>query len=263
MSGEPIIVVVRNCNFKQWSEFALKQLDNLEQIPNSNFLIFTAESFDKRLKPCKILAQYCQVEKFDLIPPWRTDLIASSIRQVAQSINLKLTDSVVNYLTVAIGNDTARQKSELQKLATYTNNNQLLLQQVKVGVTVNTCNYYELANAIRTGQTRLTFELASHLLSLGEYPLSITAILISQFRTWIAVKAAREQKITKISDIASIARLNNPQRIYYLKQEVERVALMKLVNAQTLLFDLEICLKQGERPQLIPIKLLAVARLFS
>jgi DNA polymerase-3 subunit delta len=46
--------------------------------------------------------------------------------------------------------------------------------------------------------------------------------------------------------IAQAADINNPKRVYFLRQEVQAISLQQLLNAFPLLLNLEADLKRGE-----------------
>jgi DNA polymerase III subunit delta len=253
------LVVVGNCDFKVFSEEMLRQLIDL---PASTHLILTSTSIDKRLKGCKQLLRFARLKQFELISPWRTDLIANAIATRSKQFDLKLSKPVVNYLAKAIGNDNVRIDSELQKLAIYANGKVINLQIVKGLIPTTTQTSLELADAIRLGKVERAIELLEELNSRGEYPLKIVSTLQTQFRTWLIVKAAIEKGIKSDLEIARLARLGNFKRMYYLRQEVRNINVRSLSDALTKLLDLEVALKSGIGiNQMLPI-LLIVLRLF-
>lgn len=241
------VVVIENCNFRQFGEPGLEMLECLADLPDTTHLIFTAPRIDKRLKVSKHLLKYSQLKEFFLIPPWRTDLIATSMMIVARHLNLRLSRETLNYLATAIGNNTARTASELQKLAVYSNGRQITLAQAQGLVPCTTQTNLELASALRQGMSDLGASLLHQLLGRGEHPLVIVSTLITQFRTWLWVKAALSKGITSNKEIADLAGVGNPKRIYYLREEVKGISLLSLKSALTELLDLEIALKRGAK----------------
>ena len=127
------LIVVENCDFKQFGEMGLELLQILPQLPATTHLVFTAAVIDKRLKVVKHLLQFGKLKEFTLIPPWRTDLIENAIATTAKQMNLSIARDAVSYLAVAIGNDSARRVSELEKLYQFPK----IVLQLRDGLFVN------------------------------------------------------------------------------------------------------------------------------
>jgi DNA polymerase III subunit delta len=268
------VVVVEDCNFSnqfQFGERQLEMLQGIDRIPDTTLLIFIAASIDKRLKLVKHLLKHGQLKEFPLIPPWRSDLIAQAISQATAKLNaaqdkalkLILSRGCVNYLAGAIGNDLTRVDSELRKLAVYAQGKPLTKAEVEALVPCQTQNTLQLAEAIRKGDAARVVTLLNELLSRSEVPMVILTTLITQFRTWLWVKSVLTD-CTKRKDveIAQICGIGNPNRLYYLRQEVAATPVKSLAQAVTYLFDLEVSLKQGSGANSMLPVILAIARLF-
>lgn len=257
------VVVVENCQFNQFGEQQLEILQILSNLPISTTLIFTGRSIDKRLKVAKYLLKHGKLQEFEIIPPWRTDLIEAAIANRAKQQRLALTRSVVAYLASAIGNDLARMDSELTKLKAYANGQPLSLAEVKRLVSSTMHSSLQLAEAMRKGDMALTIQLLRELRSRAEIPLVILSTLLTQFRTWLWVKCAiSDQARRKDTEIAQLCGIGNPKRLYYLRQEVAKTSVIKLTQAVTCLFELEGDLKQGGNSDVIMPALVGIARLF-
>lgn len=257
------VAIVENCQFNQFGEQQLEILQILPSLPNSTILIFTGKSIDKRLKVAKYLLKHGKLHEFEIIPPWRTDLIEAAIAHRAKQQKLALAQPVVVYLASAIGNDLARMDSELTKLKAYANGQPLSFAEVKRLVSSTTHSSLQLAEAMRKGDMALTMQLLHELRSRAEIPLVILSALLTQFRTWLWVKCAlSDQTRRKDTEIAQLCGVGNPKRLYYLRQEVAKTSLISLIQAVTWLFDLEGDLKQGANPDVMMPALVGVVRLF-
>ncbi|MBD2608964.1 DNA polymerase III subunit delta [Scytonema hofmannii FACHB-248] len=265
------LIVVEDCNFKQFDDDMLKTLSLLPQIPDFSHLVFVAPSFDKRLKVSKFLILHAMLLEFMLIPPWRTDLIAQSISSQAKSLKLLLDTNTVDYLAQAIGNDLTRAESELQKLAIYGEGRRLTNAEVQALVPSRTQSSLQLAEAIRENNARKAITLLNELLARAEFPLVICATLSTQFRTWLWVKTAicaSQQRFAIVSgvkldgEIAKVCQIANPKRVYFLKKEVAATSELALAQAVTLLLELEVSLKRGAKTDSMLPSILTIARLF-
>ena len=254
------LVVVENCDFKQFGSTGLSILECLSRLPDSTDLVFVAPSIDKRLKVAKYLLEMGELKEFSLIPPWRTDLIANSIKAQAQELKLQLTSKVINYLTKAIGNDPTRSYRELTKLAVYANGNRVTDAQAQALVPCTAQTSLQLAEAVRIGQAGSVVSLLNSLLARAEFPLVIVATLITQFRTWLWVKAAINSAVKSDNQMAQLCGVGNPLRMYFLRQEVKGTSVRSLCGALTLLLDLEVALKSGADPEIILPALLRIVQ---
>ncbi|WP_263053648.1 DNA polymerase III subunit delta [Oscillatoria nigro-viridis] len=248
--------------FKHFGELGLELLQILPQLPTTTHLVFTAAVIDKRLKAVKHLLQFGKLLEFNLIPPWRTDLIESAIATTAKQMNLSIARDAVSYLAVAIGNDSARMVCELEKLAIYAAGARITKEAAFALVAATKASSFQLAEALLKGQALATIKLLDELLSRAEFPLAIIATLQTQFKTWLWVKATLNSG-GKLSDseIASICGISNPKRLYFLKQEVKEVSANCLSRSLSILFDLEIALKTGDKPDSILPALLGITQL--
>jgi DNA polymerase-3 subunit delta len=255
------LIVVENCDFKQFGEMGLELLQILPQLPATTHLIFTAAVIDKRLKVVKHLLQFGNLKEFTLIPPWRTDLIESAIGTTAKQMNLSIARDAVSYLAVAIGNDSARRVSELEKLAIYAAGARITKEAAFALVPATTASSFQLAEALLKGQAVAAIKVLDELLSRAEFPLAIIATLQTQFKTWLWVKATLNSGQRSDSEIASMCGISNPKRLYFLKQEVKEVSANSLSRSLSILFDLEIALKTGDKPDSMLPALLRISQL--
>ncbi len=263
LSGGKRLVVVEDCNLKQWGDIQLESLQQLAQIPDATIVVFLATNVDKRLKIYKHLIKHGQCFELSLIPPWRTDLIAEAIATQAKRMKLRLPKDVLEYLAEAIGNDMIRATSELCKLATYANGQSICLTKVQSLIPCQTQSNLQLAEAIRNGESEAVMRLIDELLARSEPVMVMVATLLTQFRTWLWVKSAISNGIKNNTEIAQICNVGNPNRLYYLRQEVSKIPLKPLIQAVTMLVDLEMSIKQGAvQANAIMPSLLAIARLF-
>jgi DNA polymerase-3 subunit delta len=262
LTGGKKLVIVENCHLKQWGDTELETLQQLVQVPEFTILVFVATNVDKRLKIYKHIVKYAKLFEFPLIPPWRTDLIEKAIATQAKKIKLVLSKDAVEYLAEAIGNDMTRAATELRKLYIYGNGRQLELAEVKELVPCQTQNSLQLASAIRQGESNQVLHLLDDLLSRSEPLMVIVATLLTQFRTWLWVKSAIVSGVKKDSELAQLCSISNPNRIYYLRQEVANTSIKALAKAVTMVLDLEMSIKRGTESKDLLLIILSVSRLF-
>ncbi len=257
------VVVIENCNLREFGEPGLELLQPLAKLPESTHLIITANAIDRRLKVSKFLLDKGKVVEYKLIPPWREDLLVKAVESEAKTMGLKLTKDAARYLTNAIGNDSERRNQELEKLLLYAGDYKLSESQVAQLVAINSQTSLQLASAIKAGQALLVAQLTQELLAKGEPPLKLIATLITQFRTWLWTKLAIAQGLKSNTEIAKVANVVNVNRVYYLRQEVAKCSMRNLAKAESLLYDLQIACQQGMKTDCLQSKLLLICELFS
>jgi DNA polymerase-3 subunit delta len=267
-SGSRFVWLVDTTITQHCSSDLLTELERtLPQIPDSSVLLLTApKKPDGRLKSTKLIKKMAaQVREFSPIPPWKTELLEQRVKEVAGELGVKLTGSAVQLLAESAGNDTRLIYSELTKLQLYAigSNKSIDVEAIAALVQSNTQNSLKLASAIREGKTSLALELVADLIGHNEPALKIVATLVGQFRTWLWVKLAVKTGERDQKAIAQAAEIANPNRIYYLRKEVQSLSLAKLQKALPLLLELEWSLKKGaEETAILQTKAIELCRLF-
>ncbi len=251
-AGERLIwladaTVCQNC-----SPDLLEELKRtIPEIPSSSHLLLTsAKKPDGRSKVTKLLQKHGKIQEFSLIPPWKTDQLSQRVQEIAQKIGVKLTPQALNLIAESIGNDTRQLWGELEKLKLYQgiSKQPLKAEEVSRLIIANTQSSFQLANAIRQGNTPEALRLVTDLINRNEPPLKIVATLVGQFRTWTVVKLMVEKGERNEKVIAEAAEIGNPKRLYFLRQEIQAISSQRLLKALPLLLDLELSLKRGADP---------------
>lgn len=220
----------------------------LKVVPEtSHLLLTTSKKPDGRLGSTKLLRKYAEVRDFSLIPPWKTELIAAQVRRVAQEFELKLTNKAIALLVESVGNNTRQLWNELEKLKIYWGENNQALDDKIVAelVLCNTQNSLQLAAAIRAGKIEQALGLVTDLINRNEPALKIVATLVGQFRTWSIIKLMQQSGEKDHKAIAAAAGINNPNRLYFINQEIQKTTSKQLLATLPLLLELEHSLKSG------------------
>ena len=234
------------------SQELLSELERtLPVIPSNSHLLFTtSKKPDRRTSATKLVQKYAKFQEFTPIPPWKTDAIAQQVEELAHQQQVQLTPAAVEALANAVGNDTRRLWTELEKLSLYAGESQtpLDVSVITALVSCHTQSSLQLATAIRKGDTHKALGLVTDLLNRNEPSLKIVATLVGQFRTWLIVKLMLKAGEKNEKAIASAAGINNPKRLYFIRQEIKSLSVEKLVSIFDLLLDLEFKLKRGYEP---------------
>ncbi len=241
------LVYVPNCSIDEF-----QQLENIVTlIPSSNTLLLTCGSKpDGRNKSVKLLFSQAQVKEFSLISPWNTDALMYQVQTLANQLGVKISRQASLLLVEAIGNNTRLMYNEIGKLKTYTDG--LMIPQEAVIELVNNSsgNALKLASVILDGDIDTALQITENLLRCNEPPLKIAATLVTTFRTWLTVKVCTLEGWENDSEIATLAEIKNPKRLYFLRNEVANVSVERLRKALPLLLELELMLKSGANERL-------------
>ena len=251
--GERMVWLVNTnlCQQKPSNDTLAELERTLQVVPEtSHLLLTTSKKPDGRLGSTKLLRKYAVVRDFSLIPPWKTDLIASQVRDAAQSVQLKLTSQAISLLVESVGNNTRQLWNELEKLKIYWGDNPKPLDEKTVAelVLCNTQNSLQLAAAIRDGKPSQALGLVTDLINRNEPALKIVATLVGQFRTWTIVKLMQQSGSRDNKEIASAAGINNPNRLYFINKEIQQTTGSQFLATLPLLLELEHSLKSGANP---------------
>ena len=226
---------------------AIEQLESVVPlIPSTNILLLTCASKpDGRNKSVKSIFSQAQVKEFPLISPWNTDALMSQVQILACQIGVRISRQATLALVEAVGNNSRLIHSELEKLKTYTGESIISTEAVVELVNNSNGNALKLASAILNGDTDTALQITENLLRCNEPPLKIVATLVTTFRTWLTVKVCTTEGWQNDNEIASLAEIKNPKRLYFLRNEVANVSLERLRQALPLLLELELMLKSG------------------
>jgi DNA polymerase-3 subunit delta len=238
----------------------------LPVIPETTVLLMTSTSkMDGRLKSTKLLQKVAEIREFSPISPWKTDLLVQNVRQVAQTVGVKLTNGAIDLLAEAVGNNSRQLYSEMEKLRLYGGAGKDPINEAAVTnlVTAHTQNSLQLAAAIRQGDTARSLTLVADLFNRNEPALRIVATLVGQFRTRLWIKLLMEAGERDEKEIAKLAEIGNPRQVYFLQKEVKPLKLASLEQTMPILMELEFGLKFGADPlELMQMKVMELCQLY-
>ncbi|MGL5033282.1 MAG: DNA polymerase III subunit delta [Microcystaceae cyanobacterium] len=266
--GDRLVWVVESSLGQQCDDQLMVRIKNtLPAIPsNSHLLLTSSKKPDARLKITKLLQEKGQVREFSLISPWRTEELVGHIQAIADDIGLKITPPAASFLADALGNNTRQIWNELHKLQLFQGDKTKALDVQDISQLVNSSNQnsLQLAEAIRQGNGEKSLRLVAELLTRNEPALRIIATLVGQFRTWALIKLALESGEKDEKNIAAIAELSNPKRLFFLRKELQNINSKQLLGTFPLLMTLEFQLKRGADPlSSLQTKVLELCQLFN
>ncbi|MBD3557574.1 DNA polymerase III subunit delta [Planktothrix sp. FACHB-1355] len=245
--GGRLVLLSNLGEFKAIDETKIEQLSRtLVNIPDSNHLLLTSKSkLDNRLKFTKLISQYAQVKEFSLIPAWDTQKLTNRVKEVSRELSISISDEAANLLAVSVGNNTRLLFNELEKLSLVAVDSEVEVYLMKSLVSIATTNTLQLAKAICVKDVSTATQVFTTLLSQNESIVKIVATLTTSFRTWLIVKAMVAEGVLDNYTIATAAGVGNPNRVYYLKQEISAISISRLKQVLYQLLELEILAKLG------------------
>jgi DNA polymerase III subunit delta len=247
--GGRFIVLTNTTLAQRCSEDVFAELERtLPMIPATTTLVLTSVGKpDGRIKSTKLLQKHAQIKEFSPPPPWKADLIAAQVRNVAQELGVKLDRSAVEALVEAVGNNTRQLYSELEKIRLFSSHTTQPLTATAIAplITATSQSTLKLFAAIRQGKTADALEMLGDLLRQNEPAPVIARTLVGQFRQYLWVKLMLESGERDDGAIAAAAEIKNPKQLYFLRKDIAPMSLPALKKTLPLLMELEYQLKRS------------------
>ena len=264
--GDRIVLLQRSpfCNACP-SELSDRFENTLELIPATSHLVLSNPNKpDGRLRTTKALQKLVKLkqanEKSFVLPAiWDGAGQRELVERTARDLGLQLKPEATTALVEAIGNDSTRLKSELQKLAlhaeTYkegrtTGEASTLICAENVAALIEgmATNALQVGDSLLAGQAGEAIARLDALLDAGEPALRIVATLTGQIRGWLWVSLLEQQGERDVSVIAKAAGIGNPKRIYVMRKQLQGRPPQRFLNLLSRLLEVETALKRGAIP---------------
>jgi DNA polymerase-3 subunit delta len=168
------------------------------------------------------------------------------VQRTARELGLALEPAAAQALADAIGNDTARLASELEKLSLFAN--PIALAAVRALVGGQSTSALAVGDALLAGKPADAIALVDALLAANEPALRIVASLTSQIRGWLWVALLDQKGETDVAVIAKAAGIGNPKRIYVMRKQLRGRRPPLLLHLLGQLLEVEASLKRGREP---------------
>jgi len=209
---------------------------------------------DARLRSTKRLqgltkAGQMQERSFVLPAVWDGGGQLELVQRTAADLNLQLDRAAAEALCEAIGSDSARLASELEKLALYVGPGQPITSSaVAALVGSQAANALQVGDALLAGQPAQAVALVDALLAANEPALRIVATLCGQIRGWLWVSLLDQQGETDVNAIAKAAGIGNPKRVYVMRKQIRGRPPGRFLLLLRQLLEVEAALKRGSEP---------------
>ncbi len=265
-SGGRVVLVRRSpfCNGCS-IELANKLEQAIKLIPNNTYLILNnSNKPDKRLKTTKLIEKSIQSnssskEKSFLLPlPWDINGQRNLVKNILHKLNLTMNHETIDLIVESIGNDSSLINTELQKLSLLSeavNKNldtdrprEISKELVKKLIQNNSTNALEIANSILKGEIIIALNKIQSLLKNGEPALRLITTLTGQSRGWLWVHLLDSQGNQDVKEIANLAGITNPKRIFIIRKQIQGKSLKTLLELMKKLLKIEASIKSGTNP---------------
>lgn len=202
-------------------------------------LIFIIPRCDKRTALTKWLHKNAQIIECSQISQWDIQAQHTQAIYLSKRIGCICKPSAIDELVKKVGNNTRRMYAELQKLKASIMPNLVEAKHIKSLVNDEIGNAINLANACRNKDILKANSILKIMNAANHNPAATLATLITYFKTWLITFEGIQTQITD-SEIAQNLLLKNPNRIYYLKREVEGCSIELLKNQYLILLEASI-----------------------
>ena len=261
------IVLIRRSPFCNGCsiELASKLEQAIQLIPDNTHLILNnSNKPDKRLKTTKLIQKnikdikFSQEKSFTLPLPWDINGQRHLVKNIAYRLNLKMNDKTIDLIVESIGNDSSLINTELQKLTLLSEANnstpnpnktlEITEELVKKLIQQTSTNALEIASLLLKGERVSALKKIKSLLENGEPALRLIATLTGQSRGWLWVNLLDSQGSEDVKEIAKLAGIANPKRIYVIRKQIQGKSLETLLELMKKLLKIEASIKSGVNP---------------
>jgi DNA polymerase III subunit delta len=254
--GDRVVLLQRSPFCSQCPAELAQQLEaNLELIPdNCHLLLVSAGKPDARLRTTKALQKLVKAgdateKSFTLPAIWDGAGQVELVQRTALDLGLKLEPAAAEALSDAIGSDSARLASELEKLSLYVGSGQpITAAAVAALVGSQATNALQVGDALLAGRPAEAIALVEALLAANEPALRIVATLSGQIRGWLWVSLLDRQGEQDVNAIAKAAGIGNPKRIYVMRKQIRGREPKRFLHLLSQLLEVESALKRGSDP---------------
>jgi DNA polymerase-3 subunit delta len=261
--GDRVVVLQRSPFCNQCPAELAEQLEaTLPLVPANCHLVLVSNSKpDARLRTTKALQKLVKAgaaheQSFQLPAVWDGAGQIELVQRTARELGLQLEPAAAEALSDAIGSDSARLASELEKLALYvgaqpgtkTPQPPITAAAVEALVGSHATNALQVGDALLAGQPAEAVALVDALLVANEPALRIVATLCGQIRGWLWVSLLDQQGESDVNAIAKAAGIGNPKRIYVMRKQIRGRKPARFLALLRQLLEVEAALKRGSEP---------------
>jgi len=256
-AGDRVVLLQRSPFCNQCPADLASQLEAaLGQIPDHCHLVLVnAAKPDARLRTTKALKGLAEERSFNLPAVWDGAGQVELVIRTAREMGLAVEPAAAEALAEAIGSDSARLASELEKLSLYAGSGKaggpgtpITAAAVAALIGSHATSSLQVGDALLAGQSAEAIALVEQLLEVNEPALRIVAALSSQIRGWLWVSLLDAQGEQDVAVLAKAAGIGNPKRIYVMRKQIRGRPPGRFLSLLGQLLEVEAALKQGMDP---------------
>jgi DNA polymerase-3 subunit delta len=216
-----------------------------------HLLLVSSGKPDARLRTTKALQKLVKAgqaheQSFALPAIWDGAGQVELVSRTARELGLTLEPAAAEALAEAVGSDSARLASELEKLSLYgAPGAPISGEAVQALVGGQSTNALAVGDALLAGQPAEAIARLDALLEANEPALRIVAALTSQIRGWLWVTLLERAGEQDVAVIAKAAGIGNPKRIYVMRKQIRGRQPGVFLRLLSQLLDVEAALKRG------------------
>ena len=252
-AGARVVVLQRSPFCSQCpAELAEGFEEALAQVADGcHLLLVSPGKPDARLRTTKALQKLVKAgeaseQSFALPAIWDGAGQVELVSRTARELELKLEPAAAEALADAVGSDSARLASELEKLSLYADpGTPITLDAVQALVGGQSTSALAVGDALLAGQPAEAIARLDALLEANEPALRIVAALTSQIRGWLWVTLLERAGEQDVAVIAKAAGIGNPKRIYVMRKQIRGRQPAVFLRLLSQLLDVEAALKRG------------------
>ena len=252
-AGARVVVLQRSPFCSQCpAELAEGFEEALAQVADGcHLLLVSPGKPDARLRTTKALQKLVKAgqaseQSFALPAIWDGAGQVELVSRTARELGLKLVPAAAEALADAVGSDSARLASELEKLSLYVDPGApISLDAVQALVGGQSTSALAVGDALLAGQPAEAIARLDALLETNEPALRIVAALTSQIRGWLWVTLLERAGEQDVAVIAKAAGIGNPKRIYVMRKQIRGRQPAVFLRLLSQLLDVEAALKRG------------------
>jgi len=256
-AGDRVVLLQRSPFCNQCPADLASQLEAaLGQIPDHCHLVLVnGAKPDARLRTTKALKGVAEERSFNLPAVWDGAGQVELVSRTAREMGLAVEPAAAEALAEAIGSDSARLASELEKLSLYAGTVKaggpgapITAAAVAALIGSHATSSLQVGDALLAGQSAEAIALVDQLLEVNEPALRIVAALSSQIRGWLWVSLLDAQGEQDVAVIAKAAGIGNPKRIYVMRKQIRGRPPGRFLRLLGQLLEVEAALKRGIDP---------------
>jgi DNA polymerase-3 subunit delta len=253
-----VVILQRSPFCNQCPAELAEQLESgLDVLPETCHLVLVNPGKpDARLRTTKALQKLVKAGQafeasFALPAIWDGAGQVELVQRTAQALGLRLGPAAAEALSEAIGSDSARLASELEKLSIYVGTDAqgqthtITAAAVAALVASHATTSLAVGDALLAGKPADAIALVDALLEANEPALRIVAALSSQIRGWLWVSLLDKTGEQDVAVIAKAAGIGNPKRIYVMRKQIRGKSPQHFLKLLAQVLEVEAALKRG------------------